>query len=456
MSTATQNMSAEEKRALIKKILMEKKAKEQASAAAPAAKATIAKPKTKKDFKQFIEFDQYPEIQGLSQQFDMLQHLKIENPYFRVNETITNNLTRINGKEMISFSSYNYLGLSGDERVSEAAKKAVDEYGTSVSASRVATGEKPLHKALEDSIADLYGVEASVVFVGGHATNVTTIGHLLRGPQDLVIYDDLSHNSIIEGCVLSGARRIPFPHEDFEALEEILEDNRADYERVLIAIEGVYSMDGDIANLPEFIRIKKKHDALLFVDEAHSIGVLGDTGRGVGEHFGIDMTDVDLWMGTFSKSFASCGGYIAGRKSLIEYLKYTTPGFLYSVGITPSNAAAALQACEIIKSEPQRTQQLKANSKFFLDYAKQKGLDTGMSEGTAVVPVIVGNSNHALVLAHRLFELQINVQPILYPAVADNESRLRFFITCDHTEKQMQVTIDTVAQVLEEVRQELK
>jgi 8-amino-7-oxononanoate synthase len=356
---------------------------------------------------------------------------------------------------MLSFSSYNYLGLSGDARVSQASKDAIDNYGTSVSASRVATGEKPLHKELEREIAQLIGTEDAIVFVGGHATNVTTVGHLMR-PQDLIIFDELSHNSIIEGAVLSGARRIPFAHEDVEALDRILTENRHLYERVLITMEGVYSMDGDIGNLPAIIALKKKHKALLMVDEAHSMGVLGENGLGIREHFNADAADVDIWMGTFSKSFASCGGYIAGTKALINYMKYTTPGFLYSVGISPSNAAAALAAARLFTKEPWRAQKLRSNAELFVRLAKANGLDTGISKGTAVVPIIVRNSAHALVLAHRLFEAGINVQPILYPAVADNESRLRFFITCDHTEQELTTAANKVAEILTAIRKEAK
>ncbi len=181
-----------------------------------------------------------------------------------MNEVIVNNKTQIDGRELLSWSSYNYIGLSGDTRVSEAAKAAVDQYGTSVSASRIATGEKPLHGQLEKALAELIGTEDAITLVSGHATNVTVIGHLMRPGKDLIVYDDLSHNCIIEGAVLSGARRIAFPHENYEALDQILTDNRADYERVLVAIEGVYSMDGDIADVPKFIKLRK-HNALCFL-----------------------------------------------------------------------------------------------------------------------------------------------------------------------------------------------
>jgi len=214
-------------------------------------------------------------------------------------------------------------------------------------------------------------------------------------------------------------------------------------------------MDGDIADLPAFIALKKKYNTLLMVDEAHSMGVLGKNAGGIREHFGVPGGDVDIWMGTFSKSFASCGGYIAGSKALIDYLKYTTPGFLYSVGISPANAAAALAATRIFRTEPERVERLRHNAEVFLKAAKAKGLDTGISNGTAVVPIIIRNSKHALVLAHRLFMQDVNVQPILAPAVAETEARLRFFITCDHTEQELTETVEKVARTLEQVRKEI-
>ncbi|MBL4586701.1 MAG: aminotransferase class I/II-fold pyridoxal phosphate-dependent enzyme [Flavobacteriales bacterium] len=444
-------LTIEQKRELLKKMMAEKKAK---AAEAPTVATTLKKEENGID-PSFYDVAKFPEIAAHHQQFEQLGQLNIENPYFRVNENIVTNRTRIQGRDMVSFSSYNFLGMSGDERVSQASKDAIDKYGTSVSASRVATGEKPLHKELEQEIAQMLGVEDAVVMVGGHSTNVTTIGHLMR-PQDLIVFDELSHNSILQGAELSGARRMPFPHEDFAALDKILTENRSQYQRVLITIEGVYSMDGDIANLPEFIKLRNKHKCLLMVDEAHSMGVIGKNSGGIRDHFGVDGEEVDLWMSTFSKSFASCGGYIAGKKSVIDYLKYTAPGFLYSVGLPASNAAAALAAMRIFQKENWRSEKLRENAHFFVQKAKEKGLDTGISSGTAVVPIIVRNSAHALVLGHRLFEDDINVQPILAPAVADSESRLRFFITCDHTEDEMTKVIERTAFHLKNIREEIK
>jgi 8-amino-7-oxononanoate synthase len=445
------SLSVEEKRELLKKMLREKAAQAAnngaVAATAPAASGT-------KNFSAFTDFEQFPEVQTLRAQMQTLDMLQVENPYFRVNEKIVNNRTQIEGRDLLSFSSYNYTGLSGDPRVSEAAREAVLKYGTSVSASRIATGEKPLHRELEMALADLIGTEDAITLVSGHATNVTVIGHLMRSGKDLIVYDALSHNCIIEGAVLSGARRIAFPHEDWEALDRILTENRGDYERVLITIEGVYSMDGDIANLPKFIEIKKKHHCLLLVDEAHSMGVIGPDGLGARDYFGIDASEVDLWMGTFSKSFASCGGYIAGKKTLIDFLKYNTPGFVYSVGISPANAAAALASTHIMKTEPWRANKAVANANLFLELAAERGLDTGPSKDTAVVPVITGNSAHALMLADALFKDGINVQPILYPAVPDEAARLRFFITSDHTEDEIRFAVKLCADHLDRIRKD--
>ncbi|HVW35674.1 MAG TPA: aminotransferase class I/II-fold pyridoxal phosphate-dependent enzyme, partial [Pirellulales bacterium] len=348
---------------------------------------------------------------------------------------------------LINFSSYNYIGMSGEPFVSQAAKDAIDRYGTSVSASRLVSGEKPLHRELEQAISRLIGAEDSIVFVGGHSTNETTVGHLF-GPGDLILHDALAHNSIIQGCILSGARRRPFPHNDWRAVEQLLSDLRGDYRRVLIAIEGVYSMDGDIPDLPRFIDVKRRHKAFLMVDEAHSAGVLGAHGRGIGEYWDVNPADVDLWMGTLSKSFGSCGGYIAGCKAVVEYLKYTAPGFVYSVGMSPPNAAAALAAIRLLEREPQRVKRLEQNAKLFLSLAQARHLNTGLSKDTPVVPIILGDSLACLKLSQALGGRGINVQPIVHPAVEERAARLRFFITSSHTEEQIRYTIEAIAEEL--------
>jgi len=393
---------------------------------------------------------QFPEYRRLMATMQQMKMTGVPNPYFTVHDTIVNDRTRIEGQELISFASYNYLGLSGHPDVSDAAAKAVHQYGTSVSASRLVSGEKPIHGQLERLIAQWIGVDAAVTMVGGHATNETTIGHLV-GAGDLIVHDALSHNSIIQGALLSGAKRRPFPHNDYEALDRMLADVRSQYRRVLIIVEGVYSMDGDYCDVPAFVEVKKKHRAMLMVDEAHSFGTMGATGHGIAEHFQMNPRDVDIWMGTLSKSAASCGGYIAGSKELIELLRYTAPGFVFSVGMPPAQVAAAIASIETLRKEPGRVQRLRGNSELFLRLCQQSGLDTGDSGETPVVPVITGNSMVALRLSNRLKADGINVQPILYPAVDESAARLRFFITSDHSEKQIRFTVQRTAHHLAEL-----
>ena len=390
-------------------------------------------------------FDRYPEYIKLKQNLEMLESTGLGNPFFKVHERVTNDTTVIGGREMINFSSYNYVGMSGDPVVAAAAKAAIDRYGTSVSASRLVSGENGLHRELERAIADFIGADDAIVFVGGHSTNETTVGHLF-GPGDLILHDALAHNSIVQGCILSGAHRRPFPHNDWQAVDKLLADLRGDYRRVLVAIEGVYSTDGDIPDLPRFVDVTKRHKTFLMVDEAHSAGVLGPHGRGIGEYFGVDPQDVDLWMGTLSKSFGSCGGYIAGCRAMVEYLKYTAPGFVYSVGISPANAAAALAAIRLLTDEPERVAWLHERARLFLTLARSRGLNTGLSKDSPIVPVILGDSVHCLRLSRAMFDRGINVQPILYPAVEERAARLRFFITASHTEAQVRHSIDVTTE----------
>jgi 8-amino-7-oxononanoate synthase len=417
----------------------------------PLAEAESQPAKTLNDVPaESYQFALLPEYKRLMKTKSLLSATGIPNPYFSVHETVTRDTTVIGGREVINFSSYNYLGMSGDPDVSAAAKAAVERFGTSVSASRLVSGEKTIHGELEQAIADFIGVDSSIVYVGGHSTNETTIGHLM-GPGDLILHDALAHNSIMQGAIMSGARRRPFPHNDWKELDAVLREIRPEYRKVLVVIEGVYSMDGDYPDLPNFIEVKKRYKTFLMVDEAHSIGTMGTHGRGISEHFGINPRDVDLWMGTLSKSFGSCGGYIAGCSELVEYLKYTAPGFVYSVGLSPPNAAAALAALRLLKQQPERVARVQANSRYFLQLAKEHGLNTGLGNDTPVVPVIIGNSLHALKLSRQLFERGINVQPILYPAVEEEAARLRFFITAVHTDQQIRDTVEAVAEELQRI-----
>jgi len=394
---------------------------------------------------EYSQFKLTPEYLNL--QKDLQRVEKLGNPFFSLHQGIAQDTIQTGDRQLINYSSYNYLGMSGDPVVIAATQKAIAEYGTSVSASRVLSGERPIHLELELELADLIGTEAAIVYVGGHATNVSTIGHLF-GNQDLIICDALCHNSIREGCNLSGATIIDFPHNDCQALEAILNRERTKYQKVLIAIEGIYSTDGDLAPLPEIVALKQHYQTFLLVDEAHSIGVLGISGGGIREHYHLQPTDVDLWMGTLSKSFASCGGYIAGSSELIEYLKYTAPGFVFSVGMSPANTASALASIKLLKSEPERAIKLQSRAKFCLDLAKSKGFNTGYSADSPVIPIIVGEPHKAVRLSQLLHQAGINVNPMVYPSVPYDAARLRFFITCLHTEAQIQQTMETLRETL--------
>lgn len=383
----------------------------------------------------------------LRRQKDGLREMGEDNPFFRTLDGSALPLSRIGGREVLNYGSYNYLGLSGHPRVNRAAQDAIEHLGTSVGASRVASGEREIHRQLEARMASLFGVEDALVFVGGYGANESVIGHLV-GAQDLIVHDALMHRSAIDGALLSGAKRMAFPHNDLDALEHILAEQRGAFRQCLVVVEGLYSMDGDTADLPRLIELKKRFNAMLFVDEAHSVGVLGATGRGLAEHHGVAPGDVDFWMTTLSKTFASCGGVVAARADVVDYLRYTTPGFLYSVGMSPPNAAAALEAAAIMEEEPERVTRLQANARRFHRLCLEAGLDTGRCEGFAVIPVITGSSETALHVSNELFRRGINVQPVLHPAVPESGARLRFFVTSEHTEEQIDTTVESLAQVV--------
>ena len=392
----------------------------------------------------WCRFDGHPGYQQLRILSEGALRLGVGNPYFHVHEGVAGASTVINGETRVNYSSYNYLGLAGHPAVSAAAKAAIDRYGTSTSASRLVSGERPIHRELERALAELHGVDDAIVFVSGHATNVSTIATLF-GPRDLVVHDALIHNSAVIGIQLSGAARMSFAHNDWRALDRLLSEHRRQHERALVLLEGVYSMDGDIPELPQFVEIKRRHHAFLMVDEAHSLGVLGEGGLGIQQHFGLDGREVDIWMGTLSKTLASCGGYIAGERTLIEHLKCAAPGFVYSVGMPPSAAAAALEALRLLRTEPQRARTLRARGKLFFDRAAAAGIDTGLSAGLSIIPAITRSSLKAARLAEALARRRINVQPIIHPAVAERGARLRFFLSSEHTDEQIRSTVDALA-----------
>ncbi|HEY1431791.1 MAG TPA: aminotransferase class I/II-fold pyridoxal phosphate-dependent enzyme [Stellaceae bacterium] len=393
-----------------------------------------------------LDVSQLASFQDIRMIREAAEFLGISDPFFRVHEGIADAETVIDGRRYVNFASYNYIGLNGHPDIRDAAKAAIDRYGTSVSASRPVSGERPIHRDLERALARLHGTEDCLVLVGGHSTNVTVIGHLL-GRDDVIVHDALIHNSIVQGAILSGARRVPFPHLDHESADRLLRETRPRGGRALLVIEGHYSMDGDVPDLPAFIAAARRNRAWLMVDEAHALGVLGARGFGSADRFGVDPGDVDIWMGTLSKSLVSCGGYIAGNKDLVEYLKLVAPGFVFSVGMAPPAAAAALAALELLEREPERVRRLNDRAALFLRLAREGGLDVGGSIGASIVPLVTGSSIRAGRLAQALFRQGINVQPILYPAVPERAARLRFFVTASHTEEQIR---DTVATLLEE------
>jgi 8-amino-7-oxononanoate synthase len=391
------------------------------------------------------KLDGFREIRMIREAADFLG---ISDPFFRVHEGIAGAETVIEGRSFINFASYNYIGLNGHPDIVSATRAAIDRYGTSVSASRPVSGERPVHRDLERALARVHGTEDCVVLVGGHSTNVTVIGHLL-GRDDVIVHDALIHNSIVQGAMLSGARRVPFPHLDHEAADRLLRETRPPGGHALLVIEGHYSMDGDVPDLPAFIAVARRNRAWLMVDEAHALGVLGPRGFGTADRFGVDPGEVDIWMGTLSKSLVSCGGYIAGSKDLVDFLKVAAPGFVFSVGMTPPAAAAALAALELLEREPERVRRLNDRAALFLKLAREGGLDVGGSIGASIVPIVTGSSIRAGRLAQALFDRGVNVQPILYPAVPERAARLRFFLTASHTEEQIR---NAVAILLEENR----
>ncbi|WP_246135530.1 aminotransferase class I/II-fold pyridoxal phosphate-dependent enzyme [Pararhodospirillum oryzae] len=422
------NLSAEEKRRLLERMLREKDKKRE---------------KDSTTLESAFEFP--PEYAGYRKKLETTGEEGVGDLFYRSFEGVNTRHALIDGVKAINFCSYNYLDLSGDERVGAAAKAAIETDGTSVSASRLVSGERPVHAALESALARWIGVDAALAFVGGYGTNEDVIGHLM-GAGDLILYDSLIHASVQQGARLSGATVIPFPHNNPQALESILQRRRAQARHALIVVEGVYSMDGDIPDLPALVEIKQRHQALLMVDEAHSMGVIGATGKGLSQYAGVPPRSVDLWMGTLSKTFASCGGYIAGSQDMVSYLRHTAPGFVFSVGLAPPLAAAALAALQILEEQPQRVAVLHARALLFHTLARTAGLDVGVaSPESAIVPIMVGESEKAARLSRALLKKGVLALPIGFPAVPENKARLRFFLSSAHTEEDIRSAVKALA-----------
>lgn len=377
-----------------------------------------------------------------------------DNPYFVAHDSPLLDTSNMAGQRVLNFGSYNYAGMSGRAETREAAKKAIDLYGTSASGSRLLAGEKSLHAELEREIADWKHTETALVLVGGHSTNVTCVGNFC-GKGDLIVYDAISHNSIEQGCRLSQATAKPFPHNDANALESILRTQRHKFAKVLIVIEGAYSMDGDIAPVPEFVKLKKKYGCFLMVDEAHSACVIGKTGGGVDEYFGLAPDDIDIKMGTLSKGIGTCGGYLAGSRAIIDYMRYNLPGFVFSVGISPPLAAASLAAIRLLRSDPSIMERMARNIRCFVEEAHKRGFNTCLAGETAIIPVLVGKDEDAFLLSNMMRRKGVFVPPAVYPAVPKNKARLRFCVISEHQPEQIEEALDKLAECAREAGIEL-
>jgi 8-amino-7-oxononanoate synthase len=337
------------------------------------------------------------------------------------------------GADYLNMAHYDYLGLAHHPEVRAAAKEAIDLHGTGAGASRLVGGERLLHAKLEQGLAHFMGVEAVVATISGYATNASIIPYLMT-KRDLILADSLSHNSIVAGAKASNADLKFFEHNDMADLERLLVEHRGSYSKVLIVSEGLFSMDGDITDLPRLLELKREHNAWLFMDEAHSIGVLGATGRGICEHYGIDPREVDVIVGTLSKTFASSGGFICTAGLLADMMRFTLPAFVYSVGLSPATTAGALQALRLLEREPERVTKLRQNSQLFVKLAQERGYNTGDAIGEAVVPLIFASQEDCATQAEKLARAGVYAPPIFHVGVPKDGPRIRFFLSAAHSE----------------------
>lgn len=344
----------------------------------------------------------------------------------------------VDGREMSMFSSYSYLGLLGHPRIDAAARAALDRFGTGTHGVRTLAGSLSLHHELEQALAAWKGTDDAITYSSGYVTNLTTVSSLV-GRHDTVFSDKLNHASIVDGCLLSGARFVRFRHNDMEELEARLRQADPDGARLVVA-DAVFSMDGDIVDLPRLAEVCRQHGAWLMVDEAHSLGVLGETGRGIEEHFGLPGA-IDIKMGTLSKTIPSVGGYIAGRADLISYLRHTARAYIFSAALPPPQAAAALEALHVIEQEPGRVQDLRRNSTAFVSGLRQLGLDTLRTQ-TPIVPILCGSDDRAYQMTRECHRLGVFVTPVVSPAVAPGMARLRATVTAAHTPELIEAALD--------------
>ncbi len=347
----------------------------------------------------------------------------------------------VHGREMGMYASYGYLGLLGHPRINEAARKAIDKFGTGTNGVRMLAGTLTIHDELEETIANFKHAEAAVTFTSGYVTNLTAISTLM-GRGDYVLSDKLNHASIVDGCLMSGAEFRRFKHNDMEDLDHRLEQIPSGVSKLVIT-DAVFSMDGDVIDLPKVVEICRKHGAYLMMDEAHSVGVLGKTGRGIEEHFGLNDV-VDIKMGTLSKTIPSVGGYVAGKKELINYLRHASRAYIFSAALPPAQAAAANEAFKVILDEPWRVEKLRRNGELFINGLKSAGFDT-MLTTTAIVPVLCGSDEQAFAMTREAQHHDVFVLPVVSPAVPEGQARLRATVTAAHDPSEIERAMDVIA-----------
>ena len=348
----------------------------------------------------------------------------------------------VNGREMGMFASYSYLGLVGHPRINKAAQDAVAKYGTGTHGVRSLAGTLDLHLELEDTIADFKHADAAVTFTSGYVTNLTVVSSLM-GRGDYVFSDKLNHASIVDGCIMSGAKFRRFRHNDITQLESQLSEVPSGVSKLVVA-DAVFSMDGDIIDFPKIVEICKKHNAWLMIDEAHSLGVLGKTGRGIEEHFNLPGT-VDIKMGTLSKTIPSVGGYVAGDKDVISYLRHASRAYIFSAALPPAQAAAANESFKVILDEPWRIEKLNANTEQFISGLQARGFDTMLTE-TAIVPVLCGSDEKAFAVTGHAQKNDLFVLPVVSPAVPVGLARLRATVLAAHEPDQIEYAMDVIAE----------
>ena len=347
----------------------------------------------------------------------------------------------VKGREMGMYASYSYLGLIGHPRINAAAKAAIDKFGTGTNGVRLLAGTLTVHNELEETIAAFKHADAAVTYSSGYVTNLTVLSTLM-GRGDYVISDKLNHASIVDGCLMSGAEFRRFKHNDMVELENRLKQVPGDVTKMVVA-DAVFSMDGDVLDLPRTVELCRKYNAWLMVDEAHSVGVLGKTGRGIEEHFGLDDV-IDIKMGTLSKTIPSVGGYVAGKKELVQFLRHASRAFIFSAALPPAQAAAASESFKVILDEPWRIEKVKANGIQFINGLKSAGFDTLLTT-TAIVPILCGSDERAYKLTQVCQHRDLFVLPVVSPAVPEGLARLRATVTAAHEPKEIDYALGVIA-----------